>query len=76
MKPALAVARTNLRACEQAFRVGGVTPGLEQRTTAPLEPGRPYCVAMSGPGFSDVRPFVLDRGGQVRWLQQGPQDGC
>lgn len=75
-QPAWAVGRADLRACAHVFRVGGVTPGFEQRTTAPIAPGRSYCVAVSGPGFSDARPFVLKRDGRIRWLQRGPQDGC
>ena len=76
VQPAWAAGRTDLQACAQAFRVGGVDPGFEQRNAAPIEPGRPYCVSASGRGFSDARPFVLDRDGKVRWLQRGPQDGC
>ena len=44
-QPAWAVGRADLRACAHVFRVGGVTPGFEQRTN---RPDRPRSVLLRG----------------------------
>ena len=74
--PAWQAGRTNLGRCVQMIRVGQATPGFEQRTTTALRPARLYCVTVSGPGFSDTRPFTLGEQGTPSIGQQGPDDGC
>ena len=74
--PVWAVGRADLKACARIFRVGRAQAGFEQRTTAPLPPGRSYCLTVGGVGFSDTRPFTLGTDGSPTWRPRGPQDGC
>jgi len=71
-EPVWQVSSLGSDACLGTLRYGAVADGISQVVgPAPLRPGVPYRVRMSGAGFSEVRDFTVSPGG-VTILDQRP----